>query len=236
MNEPKTGARSAGNLAPRILSSLVLVPLVLALTWYGGVAYVLLMISIAAVAFGEWMTVTARTVGGARAAWIALGLLYVGIPTAGLVLLRIGGPEAWIGIVFIFAIVWATDTAAYFGGRTIGGPKLWPRISPNKTWSGAVAGLLAGIVAGALVAAASGAPLVAAAVLAAVLSVASQAGDLLESAFKRRFSVKDSGSLIPGHGGVLDRIDGLYGAAAAAWILSLAGFSGPLFGWSGAAA
>lgn len=117
-------------------------------------------------------------------------------------------------ILWSFAVVWLTDIAAYFTGRTLGGPKLMPRVSPKKTWSGAIGGTLAGTVAGALIwswAATGGFGLngrVLAASLAA--SVASQAGDLYESALKRRFGTKDSSGLIPGHGGFLDRLDGYW--------------------------
>lgn len=117
-------------------------------------------------------------------------------------------------ILWSFAVVWPTDIAAYFTGRTFGGPKLMPRVSPKKTWSGALGGTLAGTVAGTLIWswAASGAPGLDARILAASLlaSLASQAGDLYESALKRRFGTKDSSGLIPGHGGFLDRLDGYW--------------------------
>ena len=126
-----------------------------------------------------------------------------------------------VGILWMFAVVWATDIAAYFTGRRLGGPKLWPAVSPKKTWSGFVGGLVAGIAAGLAVAAAAvrsgwappaGMALVAA--MSGVASVLSQLGDLGESALKRRCAVKDSGRLIPGHGGVMDRLDGYWAAAA----------------------
>lgn len=117
-------------------------------------------------------------------------------------------------ILWSFAVVWLTDIAAYFTGRTLGGPKLMPRVSPKKTWSGAIGGTLAGTVAGALIWswATTGGFGVNGRVLAASLaaSVASQAGDLYESALKRRFGTKDSSGLIPGHGGFLDRLDGYW--------------------------
>ncbi len=117
-------------------------------------------------------------------------------------------------ILWSFAVVWLTDIAAYFTGRRLGGPKLMPRVSPKKTWSGAIGGTLAGTVAGALIWswAATGGFGVNGRVLAASLaaSVASQAGDLYESALKRRFGTKDSSGLIPGHGGFLDRLDGYW--------------------------
>jgi phosphatidate cytidylyltransferase len=132
---------------------------------------------------------------------------------------------AWL--LWMFAVVWATDIAAYFTGRRLGGPKLWPRVSPKKTWSGFIGGLVAGTVAGVAVMAAAarlGADIPDLSVIAlvsAISSAASQLGDLGESALKRRFDVKDSSHLIPGHGGVMDRVDGFWAVAAlaGAWLL-----------------
>ncbi|MCU0884599.1 MAG: phosphatidate cytidylyltransferase [Beijerinckiaceae bacterium] len=125
--------------------------------------------------------------------------------------------EVQLGLALIawcFAVVWSTDVAAYFTGRALGGPKLWPSVSPKKTWSGAIGGALAGIAAGLLVAwvsrrlgAAWSLGFIATAGCAMLASAAGQMGDLLESSLKRHFGVKDSGSIIPGHGGVLDRLD-----------------------------
>jgi phosphatidate cytidylyltransferase len=118
--------------------------------------------------------------------------------------------------------VWTTDTAAYFVGRTVGGPKLWPRVSPKKTWSGAIGGTLAATALGAVVIQHSTTTaLVPIVVVGVVLSVVSQAGDLFESAVKRQFGVKDASNLIPGHGGVMDRLDGFLFAAVAAALLGI---------------
>lgn len=156
--------------------------------------------------------------------WAGLGMFYVAWPAAGLLLIRSGEPNGLAAIIFIMLVVWATDIAAYFGGRSIGGPKLWPRVSPKKTWSGGLSGLAAALIVGGAVSAyLFGAPRIGDVLVAAVLSVVSQAGDFLESGFKRRFGVKDSGDLIPGHGGVLDRVDGLFGAAAVALPLAALG-------------
>ena len=119
--------------------------------------------------------------------------------------------------------MWATDIAAYFAGRAIGGPKLMPRVSPNKTWSGAIGGTAGGVVGGVVVAAhvrrRAASPRSRA--WRFVLSVVSQAGDLLESAVKRRFDAKDASQLIPGHGGLMDRLDGFVAAAVAAALIGL---------------
>jgi phosphatidate cytidylyltransferase len=155
--------------------------------------------------------------------WLGLGLVYVAIPSAAMIVLREAEPHGRVAILFLFLVVWATDVAAYFGGRRLGGPKLWPRVSPKKTWSGALSGLVAGMAAGGLTLLPTSAGPLAGLLIAAPLSVAAQAGDLLESALKRHFGVKDASHIIPGHGGVLDRVDGLFGAAALAWLLAALG-------------
>ncbi|WP_417669007.1 phosphatidate cytidylyltransferase [Roseibium sp.] len=155
------------------------------------------------------------------ARWGAEGVLYSGLALLAL----LGARLADTGLVFIFyllIVVWATDIFAYFAGRAFGGPKLWRRVSPNKTWSGAIGGLCSAVALGTGFVAATGQQyLLVWAALAVFLSVLSQAGDLLESAIKRRFDVKDSSNLIPGHGGIMDRIDGLVSAAIAAAVLGL---------------
>jgi phosphatidate cytidylyltransferase len=124
--------------------------------------------------------------------------------------------------VFLFAIVWTTDVFAYFAGRAFGGPKLMPAVSPNKTWSGAAGGTLGAVAAGLIVVKIAGLQLtVAVAAVALILSVVSQAGDLLESAVKRRFDAKDASHLIPGHGGLMDRLDGFVAAAAAGALIGV---------------
>jgi phosphatidate cytidylyltransferase len=153
------------------------------------------------------------------AGWVPGGIAYAVAPAIALALLRDVGTAGLTAILYLFAIVWATDIFAYFAGRRFGGPKLAPAISPGKTWSGALGGTVGGIIAGLAVTLAAGSGrLVLFAVLALVLSVVSQVGDLFESFLKRRFGVKDSGRLVPGHGGFMDRVDGLIAAAIALYL------------------
>lgn len=158
-----------------------------------------------------------------RAAWIAAGVPYAAAIVLAPVILRHDADFGLAAIVLLFAVVWLTDIAAYFAGRLIGGPKLWPRISPKKTWSGALAGTAAAILGGVAVGAAAGVPrLLPLALVCLVLSVASQAGDLFESSLKRWVGAKDAGRLIPGHGGVMDRLDGFVVAAFLAALIGVA--------------
>lgn len=169
--------------------------------------------------------------GGTRRLWCGAGLLYAGLVLAGPMLLRrdLHADFGVLALFYLFAVVWATDILALFAGRRIGGPKLAPAISPKKTWSGAIAGALGGVAAGAAVATVGSnllnlpkTNILAATGLALLLSVVAQGGDLLESAVKRRFGVKDSGRIIPGHGGLMDRLDGFLAAAGAAALLGVA--------------
>lgn len=160
----------------------------------------------------------------ARRALPAFGVWYVGLGTVALIWLRADLAAGRANVLFVVLVVWASDIGAYLVGRLVGGPKLAPAISPGKTRSGAVGGLLAAMAVGWLAADLldpSGPAAWPALAVAAVLGVVSQAGDLLESGIKRHFGVKDSGRLIPGHGGLLDRLDGILTAAPAAALLAL---------------
>ena len=158
-----------------------------------------------------------------RRLWAALGVLYAGALVVAMCMLRYSQPQDYqqLAIFWLFAIVWGCDIMAYFGGRLIGGPKLWRRISPSKTWSGTLVGVLSGGALGLAAVAVSGVPVSAGSVLGLglMLAAASQAGDLAESAMKRHFGVKDSSMLIPGHGGFMDRLDGFVIASALAALI-----------------
>lgn len=153
--------------------------------------------------------------------WSSVGLAYAAVPGICIAFLRGSDSMGLKAILFLFVVVWATDILAYFAGRAIGGPKLAPAISPGKTWSGALGGAVGGVAGGLAFAFAAGSlqPLTVMALVALVLSIVSQAGDLFESAVKRRCGVKDSGTLIPGHGGVMDRVDGLVAAAVLFYLM-----------------
>jgi phosphatidate cytidylyltransferase len=156
-------------------------------------------------------------------AWGAGGILYAGIAFLGPTVLRQDDKMGLIAVLFLAATVWSTDIFAYCAGRAIGGPLLWPRVSPNKTWAGVVGGLVGGVAAGTMVAYASGVGrLTVVGVIALLLSVLTQAGDLFESAVKRRFGAKDASTLIPGHGGLMDRLDGFLVAAFVALVIGIA--------------
>lgn len=152
----------------------------------------------------------------------AAGMLYFGLPSIALIWLAADPPHGALAMLLVMVVVWMTDSAAFFTGRMIGGPKLWPSVSPNKTWAGSLGGLAGGVAAGVIYATLAGVQaLVSVGLLSFGLSVACQAGDLLESGIKRRFDRKDTSGLIPGHGGLMDRLDGLIGAVLLAAIVAL---------------
>jgi phosphatidate cytidylyltransferase len=151
-----------------------------------------------------------------RRHWTAAGFAYAAAAEIASVLVRLDQTGGFVALILILLVVWVTDIGGYFAGRGIGGPKLWPRVSPKKTWAGAIGGFAASlVVAGGFAVLGLGktGPML---LLGAVLSIASQLGDLFESAVKRRFGVKDSSHLIPGHGGLMDRLDGFVAAVVLA--------------------
>ena len=193
------------------------------------------LLAVGAATFSSLWALAALLAAGSLTVWaitrrpaFAVGVCYIGLGAVSLVLLRDDGAAGRANVLFLVLVVWASDIGAYVVGRLLGGPKLAPALSPGKTWSGSVGGLVAAILAGELAAhVLAPAMLGRAGLVAGLLGIASQAGDLLESGIKRRFGAKDSGHLIPGHGGLLDRLDGLLVAApvaaAIAWSVGRGG-------------
>jgi phosphatidate cytidylyltransferase len=187
--------------------------------------------SVAAVLVLALGAITAAALGSReRRIWVAAGVPYAGAIGVAPVVLRSDDADGFLAIIFLFAIVWTADVAAYFVGRALGGPKLLPRVSPKKTWSGAFGGIVAAmIVAVAFAGATAPSGSLALALLAGGLSIVAQAGDLFESFLKRRFGAKDSSQLIPGHGGLMDRLDGFVAAGVVSALIGLGrgGFEAP---------
>lgn len=204
------------NLVLRVASALVLAPVAIATAYFGGWMFALFWAAAALAVTWEWIALVDK-----RPLWIAAGLAYGAVMFGAPMLLRNDPAAGFAALLFLFAVVWVTDIAAYFAGRAIGGPKLAPLISPNKTWSGAIVGLAAAVAVAVPMAKYFSLAERGIALLALVLSIASQAGDLLESALKRRFKAKDTSQLIPGHGGVMDRLDGFWAAALVAAAIGL---------------
>jgi phosphatidate cytidylyltransferase len=209
-------------------TGLVLCALFVAKAWFGIACAVLAGCGLA----------LAMAAGPGRRMWAFGGMIYAGLLLVSIGALN-GSPDYGTrAIVWLYATVWGTDVFAYFGGRLIGGAKLWPRISPSKTWSGTLAGVFAGGLIGAAISThglggpARGLPLFALGLAAAAVS---QGGDIFESWVKRRFGVKDSSGLIPGHGGFMDRLDGFIAAAVFAALIGasrgLASIAAGLFDW-----
>nr|WP_157217356.1 phosphatidate cytidylyltransferase [Sphingomonas formosensis] len=205
-----------GELATRSLVGTGLIVVAVLALWAGGWAFGLLVALAAVAMLVEWHGLTRRR--GLH--WLAIGIVYIASSAAALTWLRSLDDGAIV--LWVFIVTWATDILAYFTGRSFGGPKLAPSISPGKTWSGLIGGVIGASIGGGLVVHLCGLA-TGLLLLAPLLAVAAQCGDLFESSLKRRAGVKDSGKLLPGHGGVLDRLDGLLPVAL---LTGLAYFSG----------
>ena len=208
------------DLALRTLSGVTLILIALGAAFLGGYTFAFLAAAAAVLMFAEWRKITANW----GFAWTAGGFLYALLPALALLWIRDRADQGFELLIWVFIVTWSTDIGAYFAGRAIGGPKLAPSISPNKT----IAGLFGGIVSAGLAAFAWGQVTHLPSLLiwvAPLLAVAAQAGDLFESWMKRRAGVKDSGTWLPGHGGALDRLDGLVPVAVITAALVLGGYA-----------
>lgn len=214
----------------RLISAAVLAPLVLGAVYYGDWVFNILIGLVVLILGSEW-----RRMVGLRLGWLALGMVYIALSCWALWRLRVDPEWGRVTLFWLLAVVWGADTGGYVFGRTLGGPKLAPAISPNKTWSGFLGGTFTSALCGWAVvyfvldnqvynvewqiAAFS-----------AAIAVISQIGDLFESWIKRRFGVKDSGAIIPGHGGLFDRVDGLVAAALVVALITI-GVRGNVIAW-----
>jgi phosphatidate cytidylyltransferase len=185
-----------------------------------GVCLAFGLVDFAVVVLGLGLAIVALLAAGHRS-WAAAGFVYASAAALASFIVRLDYDYGWFALVLVLLVVWASDIGGYVAGRGIGGPKLAPLISPNKTWAGAIGGFVASIVVAACWAAAGAGNIIPVVAVGAVLSIVSQLGDLFESAVKRRFGVKDSSHIIPGHGGLLDRLDGYVAAIVFAAILGL---------------
>ncbi|MGN6692308.1 MAG: phosphatidate cytidylyltransferase [Sphingopyxis sp.] len=215
-------AAGRSDLWTRVGSAIVLFAIAGTALWFGGIAFGLLLLVGGALVVVEWLALV-RAMGlgsGAKMALNLLGPVAILGAMAGLWFIRdhLGMTAA----LWVFAMVWATDIGAYFAGRAFGGARLAPTISPSKTWSGLIGGMVAALIVGSTLADRGGiigVPLW----IGLLMGLVAQLGDLGESWMKRRAGVKDSGKLIPGHGGLFDRVDGLLPVALILGALAFAG-------------
>jgi phosphatidate cytidylyltransferase len=203
----------------RSIAGLLLILVAVWAAFRGGYVFAVLVASAAVMIFYEWR----RLLAGWGFGWQAAGFLYALVPALALLWIRDRAPQGLELLLWVFIVTWSTDIGAFFAGRAIGGPKLAPSISPNKTVAGLIGGMISAALAGyawAELTSLSAALFV----LAPLFAAAAQAGDLFESGLKRRVGVKDSGSWLPGHGGALDRLDGLVVVATLTALAQIAGW------------
>jgi phosphatidate cytidylyltransferase len=192
------------NTKQRIISALVLLPIALMAIFYSKDLFLFLAISVAILMTSEWLDMSKEMDDQKK--WRLIGFFYIAIPVYSVIKLRNYNVEI---LFWMFAVIWSTDIFAFFAGKTLGGAKIAPTISPNKTWSGLIGGILASMIIGFLSSFMFAGGTLFFILLSGLLSIIEQLSDLLESKFKRIFGVKDSGNIIPGHGGILDRLDGM---------------------------
>ena len=209
--------KNLSDLEKRVASSIILIPLTLYAIFISKALFLLLILSVAIIASFEWNNLTRSDEKNKnKKKWFLIGFLYILIPLYSVMELRFIDKNI---ILWLFFVVWSTDIFAYFIGKNLGGPKLIQSISPNKTWSGLIGGMVSAAIIGLLSTLMFEGGILFFMITSALLAVIAQIGDLFESKVKRIFGVKDSGTIIPGHGGILDRIDGLMFAAPAVFLI-----------------
>lgn len=212
--EPVISSSGLSGTALRAVSAVCLAVPALAAVYFGPPWFTLMIIMAAAAMAWEWARICNRD-----PIWLIFGAVYIAVPCGLLIWLRNETTPGMTTILWLFVVVWSADIGAYLAGRAIGGPKLAPRVSPNKTWAGFFGGISLAGIGGAMFVLSADGSFIFLGLWAVMVAIASQIGDLVESAAKRHFGVKDSSNLIPGHGGVLDRVDALItGALAVAFI------------------
>ncbi len=211
------------NTRQRIITSLFLIPIALYAIFVSKDLFLFLVIAMAILMTVEWLDIIKNSADEKR--WRIIGFFYISIPLYSVYKLRVIDADI---VFWMFSIIWVTDIFAFFSGRIFGGPKLAPHISPNKTWSGLCGGVVASAVIGFISSFMFSGGIIFFVIISIFLSLIEQASDLVESKFKRIFGVKDSGNIIPGHGGVLDRLDGMMFTAPA--VLFLVSAFGKKFG------
>ena len=204
------------NTRKRIISALVMIPIALFAIFSSQKLFIFLAIVIAVLMAFEWSEMSHKMPNKKK--WRLIGFLYISIPLYCAISIRILDNEI---LFWMFAIIWATDIFAFFAGKSLGGVKIAPAISPHKTWSGLIGGVLASMGIGVISAIIFPGSILFFLVISVIISIVEQLSDLLESKFKRIFGVKDSGDIIPGHGGVLDRLDGIILVAPLVWLIIL---------------
>jgi len=192
------------NTKQRIISAVILLPIALIAIFYSKDLFLFLAIAVAILMTMEWLDMSKNMTDQKK--WRLIGFCYIAIPIYSVIKLRNLNTEI---LFWMFAVIWSTDIFAFFAGKSLGGAKIAPTISPNKTWSGLIGGILASMIIGFLSSFMFAGGAIFFIFLSAFLSIIEQLSDLLESKFKRIFGVKDSGNIIPGHGGILDRLDGM---------------------------
>ena len=192
------------NTKQRIISATILVPIALIAIFYSKDLFMFIAIAIAIMMTAEWLDISKNQADQNK--WRIIGFFYILIPIYSVIKLRFYNSEV---LFWMFAVIWSTDIFAFFAGKMLGGAKLAPTISPNKTWSGMIGGIIASMIIGFMSSFMFAGGVMFFIFLSAFLSIVEQISDLVESKFKRIFGVKDSGNIIPGHGGVLDRMDGM---------------------------